>query len=139
MRCKSVKSVLNRINIFFYELNETVQAELDDSKSPQTVAAILNNLPFEVNINKWGKELFTDKTSITAHQENSKSEVSLLDVAYWPEGKALCLFYGSTPISKAGKIIPASPVNIVGRIISDQTNVIDKVIGTTKVLVERAQ
>jgi hypothetical protein len=55
-----------------------------------------------------------------AQQENAKSEVTLLDVAYWTEGKALCLFYGSTPIRKAGKIIPASPVNVVGRIISDQ-------------------
>jgi len=60
-------------------------------------------------------------------------------MSHWPEGKALCLFYGSTPIRKAGKIIPASPVNIVGRIISDQTNIIDKVIDTTKVLVEWAQ
>lgn len=127
------------IDIFFYELDEIVQVELDDSKSPQTVAAILNSLPFEVNINKWGKELFTDITPITTQQENAKSEVSLLDVAYWPEGKALCLFYGSTPLSKGGKIIPASPVNIVGRIISDKTNVIDKVMNTTKVLVDRAQ
>ena len=124
------------LKIFFYELKENVQVELDDSKSPQTVAAILSSLPFEVNINKWGKELFTDSTSITAQQENAKSEVNIFDVAYWPEGKALCLFYGPTPISKAGKIIPASPVNIVGRIISNQTNVIDKVIDATKVLIE---
>jgi uncharacterized protein len=125
----------NLINIFFYELNETVQVILDNSKSPQTVAAI----PIEVNFNKWGKELFTDRTSITAEQENAQLEVSLLDVAYWPEGKALCLFYGSTPISKAGKIVPASPVDVVGHVISDQTNVIDKVMDTTKALVEKAQ
>lgn len=129
----------NLINIFFYELNETVQVMLDNSKSPQTVAAILSSLPIEINFNKWGKELFTDRTSITAEQENAQLEVSLLDVAYWPEGKALCLFYGSTPISKAGKIVPASPVNVVGHVISDQTNVIDKVMDTTKALVEKAQ
>ena len=127
------------INIFFCKFNETVQIKLDDSKSPQTVAAILNSLPIEVNINKWGKELFTDRTSITAQQENAQSEVSLLDVAYWPEGKALCLFYGSTPISKEGKIVPASPVNVVGRIISDRTNVIDKVMDVTRVLINKAQ
>ena len=56
-----------------------------------------------------------------AEEENAQSEASLLDVAYWPEWNALCLFYGSTPISKKGennKILPYSPVNIVGKIVS---------------------
>lgn len=42
-----------------------------------------------------------------------------LDVAYWPEGNALCLFYGPTPISKDEQILAYSPVNIVGKIISN--------------------
>ena len=71
--------------------------------APNTLNAILDNLPIEVNINKWGKELYTDKTSIRAREENAKSEVNLLDVAFWPEGSALCLFYGPTPISKPDK------------------------------------
>jgi uncharacterized protein len=81
------------IQIPFPELNETVLIKVDDSQSPNTVKAILDNLPIEVNINKWGKELYTDKTSIRAQEENAKSEVNLLDVAFWPEGSALCLFY----------------------------------------------
>ena len=40
-----------------------------------------------------------------------------MDVAYWPEGNALCLFYGPTPISIDGQILAYSPVNIVGKII----------------------
>src|SRR5436190_22406793 len=106
------------IKIIFPEFNETVSVELDDSQSPKTIKAILENLPIEVNINKWGEELYTDKTSIVAQEENAKSEVNLFDVAFWPEGNALCFFYGPTPISKAGKILPYSPVNIIGRIIS---------------------
>jgi uncharacterized protein len=124
------------IKVFFSEFNETVSIELDDSQSPETVKAILESLPIEVNINKWGQELYTDRTSIAAQKENAKSEVSLLDVAFWPGGNALCLFYGSTPISKAGKIVPASPVNIVGRIIF-KDNVIDKVKDTTRVLIKQ--
>ena len=92
------------IKVVFSEFNESVSVELDDSRSPKTVKAILENLPIEVNINKWGQELYTDGTSIVAQEENAKSEVSLLDVAFWPEGNALCLFYGPTPISKAGQI-----------------------------------
>src|SRR5919201_4913854 len=126
------------IKIIFPEFNETAFVELDDSRSPKTVKAILENLPVEVNINKWGEELYTDKTSIIAQEENAKSEVNLLDVAYWPEGNALCLFYGPTPISKAGKIIPYSPVNIVGRIVSTQNNILNIVKDRSKVLIEQA-
>lgn len=127
------------IQIFFPGINERVLIKLDDSRSPNTVKAILENLPIEVNINKWGKELYTDKTSITAHEENAKSEVNLLDVAYWPEGNALCLFYGPTPISKSEKIEPYSPVNIVGHIVNDQSNdIITKVKDTTRVIIKQA-
>jgi hypothetical protein len=42
-------------------------------------------------------------------------EVNELDVAFWPKGKALCLFFGPTPISKDGKILAYSPFNIVGK------------------------
>jgi uncharacterized protein len=125
------------IKVVFSEFNETVSVELDDSQSPKTVKAILENLPIEVNINKWGQELYTDRTPIAAREENAKSEVSLLDVAFWPAGNAVCLFYGSTPISKVGRILPASPVNIVGHIISEDNNIIDKVKDTTRVLIKQ--
>jgi hypothetical protein len=128
------------IQILFPEINERVLIKLDDSRSPNTVKAILESLPIEVNINKWGKELYTDKTSITAKGENAKSEVNLLDVAYWPEGSALCLFYGPTPISKSDKIEPYSHVNIVGHIVDDQNNntIVNKVKGNTKVIIKQA-
>jgi hypothetical protein len=126
------------INVIFPEINESVPIRLNDSESPITVKAILENLPIEVNINKWGQELYTDRTSIIAQEENAKSEVTALDVAFWPQGNALCLFYGPTPISKGGKIVPYSPVNIVGRIESDQNNIIDRVKDTGKVLIKEA-
>src|ERR671911_2395264 len=110
-----------RISITFTDSGKIVFIELDNSQSPKTVNAILDNLPIKVKINRWGDELYTDKTPIIAEDENAQSEVNLLDVAYWPEGNALCLFYGPTPISKKGennKILPYSPVNIVGKIVS---------------------
>jgi len=113
------------IKMIFPEFNETVSVELDDSQSPKTVKAILENLPIEVNITKWG-------------EENAKSEVNLFDVAFWPEGNAFCFFYGPTPISKAGKILPYSPVNIIGRIISTHDNVLNKVKDRAKVLIKKA-
>ena len=108
-----------RISIEFTDSGKTAYIELDDSQSPKTVKAILDNLPIKVKINRWGDELYTDKTPIVAEKENAQSVVKPLDVAYWPEGNALCLFYGSTPISKSpDEILPYSPVNIVGKIIT---------------------
>ena len=124
------------IQIVFPELKEKVLIKVDDSQSPNTVKAILDSLPIEVNINKWGKELYTDATSIRVQEENAKSEVNILDVAFWPEGSALCLFYGPTPISKPDKIEPYSPVNIVGHIVTEQGDIINKVKATTKVIIK---
>jgi uncharacterized protein len=108
-----------KISIKFTDSDKTAYIELDDSQSPKTVKAILDNLPIKVKINRWGDELYTDKTSIVAEEENAQSVVKPLDVAYWPEGNALCLFYGSTPISKSpDEILPYSPVNIVGKILT---------------------
>jgi uncharacterized protein len=108
-----------KISIEFTDSGKTAYIELDDSQSPETVKAILDNLPIKVKINRWGDELYTDKTPIVAEEENAQPVVKPLDVAYWPEGNALCLFYGSTPISKSpDEILPYSPVNIVGKIIT---------------------
>ena len=108
-----------KIRALFPDINREILIELDDSRSPKTFQAILENLPVEINITKWGDELYTEGTQISAIEENAKKEVDYLDVAYWPEGNALCLFYGPTPISKDGQILAYSPVNIVGKIMSN--------------------
>ena len=38
------------------------------------------------------------------------------DVGYWPQGEALCLFFGPTPASTDERPRAASPVTVVGRI-----------------------
>jgi hypothetical protein len=125
------------IKLVFLDISREVSIELDDSHSPNTVQSILQNLPIEVNINRWGDELYTEKTHVVEKEENAKRQVKLFDVAYWPEGNALCLFYGPTPISEEGKILAYSPVNIVGRIIPDndeKESVLKRIKNSTKVV-----
>lgn len=128
------------VNIIFPSLdNRKVRIELDDSLSPRTFKAILDNLPVKVNINRWGDELYTDQTTIAVGEEtNAKVEVNELDVAYWPEGRALCLFYGPTPISKGEKILAYSPVNIVGKIMdsSDKYEILNQIKGGTNIIIK---
>ncbi|HII36377.1 MAG TPA: hypothetical protein HA319_05015 [Nitrosopumilaceae archaeon] len=95
---------------------KTIDLELDDNISPNTVKSILDRLPFTVAINSWGEELYTSEIPVVVKEENAKSLVELMDVAYWPPGKAICLFFGPTPIGKKDEIKPYSPVNIIGKI-----------------------
>ena len=98
--------------------NKSIEIELDDSLAPNTVKSILQKLPVSVAAHVWGEEIYTDPIDVVVKEENSKSIVNLLDVAYWPPGKAICLFFGPTPIGNKDEITPYSPVNVIGRITS---------------------
>lgn len=64
----------------------------------------------------WGDELYFD-VPVQMEEENARGSVTKGDIGYWPAGMTLCIFYGKTPLSESeGKIVPASPVNIVGKI-----------------------
>jgi uncharacterized protein len=125
-----------KISLRFNDIEKTIHAELDASHSPKTVQALLDNLPMKIKIYRWGDELYTEKTPIEAYEENAKSIVSVLDVAYWPEGGAICLFFGPTPISKSpDEILAYSPVNVVGKIISED-DILDEIKDETTVTIE---
>ena len=99
--------------------------ELDDTHSPNTVDDLVKKLPFTVDLNVWGDEIYTSKSPVSQSEENAKSPVQLNDVAYWPTGKAICLFYGPTPMGKPGEITPASPVNVIGKIVSPDKTILE--------------
>ncbi len=79
----------------------TVTGTLDDSK---TAALLADVLPIRAKAHRWGDEIYFD-TPISAPEENPQPAVPPGGIAYWPPGKALCLFFGQTPYS---------PVNLVG-------------------------
>jgi len=92
--------------------------ELDSERSPETVKAILNALPVESRVNRWGDEIYFT-IPVEVLPEAATEDVEVGDVAYWPPGKALCIFFGPTPISEGEKPKPASPVNVVGKVKGD--------------------
>ena len=117
---------------------ENIIIELDDTNSPKTCASLLQSLPFSVNAHVWGEEIYTDESPISQSEENAKSLVDLNDVAYWPSGKAICLFFGPTPIGKKGEINPYSPVNIIGKIINADKSVIKNFKEGTKITFQKS-
>ncbi|NWJ43142.1 hypothetical protein HX837_02890 [Marine Group I thaumarchaeote] len=112
---------------------ENITIELNDTNSPKTCKSILDSLPFSVNAHVWGEEIYTDESPISQSEENAKSLVDLNDVAYWPSGKAICLFFGPTPIGKKGEIKPYSPVNVVGKITDPDKSILKNFNDGTKI------
>jgi len=116
----------HKIEIVIPQL-KNIEIELDDSNSPNTVKKFVENLPFTVGLNLWGDEIYTEESQIQEKEENAKPLVELNDVAYWPTGKAICLFYGPTSIGKKGEIKPYSPVNVVGKILKPDKSILRKI------------
>jgi len=112
---------------------ETIILELNDENSPKTVKNFVEKLPFTTGINLWGDEIYTNETPIDVSEENAKPLVELNDVAYWPTGKAICLFFGPTPIGNKNEIKPYSPVNVIGKIIDPDKTILSKIKNGTNV------
>jgi hypothetical protein len=92
-----------------------VQAELN---STRTARALLDILPVKAKANTWGDEIYFD-VPLGMEIENGQEVVEIGDVAYWPDGPSLCLFFGRTPASRGTEARAASPVTVVGRIVGD--------------------
>jgi len=103
-----------KIEFSFPESGIKIEAELNDSSLAKEIFRIL---PLEERVNRWGKEIYFAipmRSSIVSPQE----VVEEGDVAYWPDGACLCIFFGPTPISNGKEIRPASAVEVVGKILS---------------------
>lgn len=106
---------------------ENILLEINSKNSPKTVEKFITSLPFTVKTHLWGEEIYTDASPISEAEENAKALVALNDVAYWPTGKAICLFFGPTPIGKKGEIKPYSPVNVIGKILNPDKQILRKI------------
>lgn len=122
-----------KLKIIFPESIGEVLVEFID-KNPKTREAFIEAAPFESRVNTWGDEIYFS-TPVKLGQENAQETVEKGDVAYWPPGNALCIFFGPTPVSSPGEIRPASPVNVFGKVVGDLER-LKKVRSGEKVRVE---
>jgi uncharacterized protein len=93
----------------------TLDAELNDSRAAAAIAAAL---PIEAKGQTWGDEIYFD-IGLALDAEAPREVVDLGDLGYWPPGQAFCIFFGPTPMSRGDEIRPASPVEVVGRVVGD--------------------
>ena len=116
-----------RIKLIVEGLGEA-EGELVRFQNPVTVDNLARALPFEGRAAKWGEEIYFE-TPVKLGSEKVKSKVEVGCLAYWPMGSALCIFYGGTQ--------PYSPVNVVGKVLSN-LEMFRNVKSGTKIRVEKA-
>lgn len=104
--------------------------------STDSATMIWDSLPFKGKVYTWGEEIYF-QVPVKMGEENAREVVDLGDLAYWPQGSAMCVFFGQTPISMGDEIRAASPVNILGRIINDPR--VFKGLPETEIFVEKVE
>jgi hypothetical protein len=85
-------------------------------ESPETRRALADALPLSGEATRWGDELYFGVPVDVPAEPNARAEVEVGTIAYWPQGPALCLFWGPTPASTGAEPRAASPVNVVARL-----------------------
>lgn len=88
-------------------------------KATPTSEKLLSSLPIEGRTNTWGEEIYFEIPVDADLEEDAIEEVEVGTVAYWPTGRALCIFFGPTPVSTSALPRAYSPVNIIGKITGD--------------------
>lgn len=111
-----------------------LDAELFDTKTAQAIA---DALPIETMPNEWGDEFYFEIPVKMPLDDTATTKVKVGDIGYWPPGNALAIFFGPTPMSRGTEPVPASEVNLVGKITGDAT-VLKKAKGATKIRIEKA-
>ncbi|MCH2366907.1 MAG: cyclophilin-like fold protein [Planctomycetes bacterium] len=99
--------------------------------------AIVESLPLETSFNTWGEEFYFEIPVICEADETATIDVEVGTIGYWPPGRALAIFFGRTPMSTTDKPVPASEVNLVGRL-EDAEKLVD-FMSEDRIIVRRVE
>jgi hypothetical protein len=110
----------------------SAEAELNNT---HTAMEIWQSLPVEGSVNTWGDEIYFEIPISTPLDDTARELVSIGDLGYWPPGKAFCIFFGQTPISKGKEIRPYSAVNVIGKVL-DNPKMFKEVLPGTKIILD---
>jgi hypothetical protein len=123
----SEEAEISRIRIkFIIEGLGDAEGELVRFLAPRTIDMIVRKLPIEGRAALWKEEVYFE-TPIKMGEEKAKAIVEKGNIAFWPMGSAICIFYGDSQ--------PYSPVSILGKV-TKNLGLFKEIKSGTKIRVE---